>query len=82
MFVHEVGRPGINRAGLMMVLTRLCARSLATGGVFFPLPSLARLLKMLMLANIRKNARLLTLLLEAPKSALEGLAILDANPRQ
>jgi hypothetical protein len=37
---------------------------------------------MLMLPDIRQDARFLTLLLEAPKSAFEGLAFLDANPRQ
>jgi hypothetical protein len=37
---------------------------------------------MLMLADVRENTRLLTLLLEPPESTLEGLAVLYANPWQ
>jgi hypothetical protein len=52
---------------------------LAAGCVFLALAPLARLLEMLMLAQVRKNASLLALLLEAPESTLEGLALLYPN---
>jgi hypothetical protein len=52
---------------------------LATRGVLFALAAFARLLKVLVLAKIRQDARFLALLLEATERALEGFPILDPN---
>src|SRR5262245_32312731 len=54
---------------------------LADGGIHFPLPLLARLLEVTMLAEIRQDPGLLALLLEALERPLEALVIMDDDFR-
>ena len=65
----------------MPVLLATTARyRFAASSVFLALAPLTRLLKVLVLAEIRQDAGLLTLFLEATESAFEGLPIFDPNP--
>jgi hypothetical protein len=52
------------------------------GGVHLPLPPLARLLVVPMLAQIRKDPRLLALLLESLQRAFEILVVVNDDFRQ
>jgi hypothetical protein len=54
---------------------------LADGGVHLPLPLLARLLEVAVLAEIRQDPGLLALLLETLERPLEALVIMDDDFR-
>jgi len=54
----------------------------SNGGVHLPLPTLARLLVVPVLAKVRENAGLLALLLEALEGPLEILIVVDDDFRQ
>ena len=87
MAIHfEVGSPRlpVREAALSyeLGLTPLQGLHLAPGRVGLALAPFARLLEMLMLAEIREDSRLLTLLLEATQRTLEGLVVLDPNAWQ
>ena len=58
------------------------AAILPNGSVHLPLPALARLLVVPVLAEIGENAGLLALLLEALESPLEILVVVDDDFRQ
>jgi hypothetical protein len=51
-------------------------------GIHFPLPALARLFVMTVLAKVGQDAGLLALLLEALERALEVLIVMDDDFRQ
>jgi hypothetical protein len=51
-------------------------------GIHFPLPTLARLLVVTVLAKVRQYPGLLALLLEALERALEVLIVMDDDFRQ
>jgi hypothetical protein len=51
-------------------------------GIYFPLPTFARLFIMTVLAKVRQDSGLLALLLEALERALEVLIVMDDDFRQ
>jgi hypothetical protein len=54
----------------------------SNGGVHLPLPTLTRLLVVPVLPQVREDARLLALLLEALEGSLEILVVVDDDFRQ
>jgi hypothetical protein len=58
------------------------ATILPDGGIYLPLPALARLFVMTVFAKIGQDTGLLTLLLETLQRALEVLIVVDDDFRQ
>src|SRR5262249_33207054 len=78
--LRDAGPPGVAWSGTLDRAAGGAAHRPLARGHRFLLPSHARLLVVLALAQLGEDARLLALLLEATDRALDGLVVLDPNP--